>query len=59
MQKYRIIAEDVNTYDFVVEVPDELTGEEREEFIFEYLSNNRDKCWRSGEDVIVAMDMVE
>jgi hypothetical protein len=58
MPKYQIHVEDINDYVFVLEVPDDLTGEEREDFIFEYLSNNRDKCWHSGEEAIVAMDMV-
>ena len=57
MPKYHIIVEDVQVYRFNVAIPATLNAEEREEFIWEYLAENRDICWSSGEESVV-MDEV-
>ena len=59
MPKYHIIVEDVQVYDFTIAIPATLTLEEREDFIWTHLAEHRDKCWRSGEELIVAMDEVQ
>lgn len=58
MPKYHVIVQDVSTYDFIVTVPDGLDEDDQHEFIMDYLGDNRDECWRSGEEAIVAMDEV-
>lgn len=59
MPKYHIIVEDVQVYEFTFEIPDDLTPEEREEYIWEELAENRDAHWKSGEESIVVMEKVE
>ncbi len=56
MPKYHVIVEDNQCYDFTLDVPEGLTEEERDEFIMDYLSDNRDEAWRSGQENIVAID---
>jgi hypothetical protein len=59
MPKYHIIVEDVQVYDFTIAIPATLTEDEREDFIWEHLSEHRDTCWRCGEEIIVAVDEVQ
>lgn len=59
MPKYHIIIEDVQVYDFTIAIPATLSQEEREDFIWDYLAEHRDKCWRSGEESIVVCEEVK
>lgn len=58
MPKYHVIIEDVQGYEFTIELPEGLTDEERNERLIDYLCENRDKCWRDGEEMIVAIDQI-
>ena len=59
MPKYHIIVEDVQVYDFTIAIPDDLTPEEREDYIWNELAENREKYLKNGEELIVAMDEVQ
>jgi len=59
MPMYHIIIKDVQVYDFTIAIPATLTVEEREEFIWEELAENRDAHWKSGEESIVVMEKVK
>jgi hypothetical protein len=56
MPKHHIIIEDVQVYDFIIEIPDGLTEEQLEDHIWDHLGEHRDECWRSGEETIIAND---
>lgn len=58
MPKYRAIIEDVQVYAFLVDVPEGLTEDQVEDHILNYLSENRDTCWRSGEENIVVVEKI-
>jgi hypothetical protein len=58
MRRFNIIIEDVQVYRFSIELPDGLTDEEMCDRIHDYCAGNRDDCWSSGEESIVAMDEV-
>lgn len=58
MPKYHVIIEDVQGYEFTIELPEGLTEEERNERLIDYLCENRDTCWRDGEEMIVAIDQI-
>ncbi len=59
MKRYHVIIEDVQTYDFTIELSDHLPEEERDEAIMDYCSDNRPEVWKSGEETIVACDEIK
>ena len=59
MTKYFAIVEDVQCYEVWIELPDELSEEERNDRIMDHLSEHRDTCWKSGQETIVALDKVD
>jgi hypothetical protein len=57
--RYHVIIEDVQTYDFTIELPDHLTEEQRDEAIMDYCAEHRDETWRAGQENIVACDILK
>jgi hypothetical protein len=58
MPKYHIIVSDVQAYDFYVDAPAGLSEDALEDFIWDFLADNRDAAWKSGEETIDAIDLV-
>ena len=56
MPKHHIIIEDVQVYDFIIEIPDGLTEDQVDDLIWDHLGEERDKCWRSGDETIIVND---
>jgi hypothetical protein len=56
MKRYHVIIEDVQCYEFTIELSDHLTEEQRDEAIMDYCAENRCDVWRSGGETIVACD---
>ena len=57
--RFHVVIEDVQTYDFVIEVPDDYTEEDAHSFAEDYCAEHRDECWKSGEEQIVKFTQIK